>query len=208
MLTNSLTDFIGVHNQTYYDRRDNNLLDAARNGHVDVDRLIKSLDTQYKEEIHQDDTEDISALQHQCTEFGEAEQFSQRFHRLVHSAQLTEILQREQKYAQLIGDTKLHTDAELTALYTRQQDDMELMVEQLDVSTTPEDINRLLTRQYSELNRVRGEREAELAALKGHQRSEYHQWIEALDGGDSISGSDGTGGLRSASTVTTPVNQR
>lgn len=86
---------------------------------------------------------------------------------------------------------------------------MELMVEQLDVSTTPEDINRLLTRQYSELNRVRGEREAELAALKGHQRSEYHQWIEALDGGGSVSGSDGAGGgRRSASTATTPVNPR
>lgn len=225
MLAASLVDFIALHNQSFYDRRDDALLDAVRQGDMDIDRLIKSLDTMYKEEIQDDESGD--QLQQQLTEYSEAEQFSQRFHRydtralvlafapmtmhvllvvssLVHSAQLPEILHREQQYAQLIADTKHRTDAELDTLATRQQDDMDLMVEQLDVSTTPEDINRLLTEQYAELHRVRGQREAELAALKGHQRSEYHTWIG--DMGYSTAGAAGGAGRRTA--PTTPVVNR
>lgn len=99
---------------------------------------------------------------------------------LVHSDHLAEILQREQKYAQAIGDAKRRMDADLSAMATRQQDDMDLVVDHLDITTTPDDVNRLLSQQYAELNRLRGQCDDELAAMKGHQRSEYHQWIRLL----------------------------
>lgn len=71
-------------------------------------------------------------------------------------------------------------DLELTALSTNQQDAMDATVEQLDVTTTTEQINQLLSEQYSQLHQVRDQWESELDAIKGHQKSKYHQWIDSL----------------------------
>lgn len=71
-------------------------------------------------------------------------------------------------------------DVELTNLATKQQDQMDATVEQLDVTTTTEEINQLLSEQYSHLHQVRNQWESELEAMKGHQKSKYHQFIDDL----------------------------
>lgn len=95
---------------------------------------------------------------------------------------LPDILQQEKHYATIIGNTKRRMDAQLAALASDQQDQMDATVEQLDVSTTTEQINQLLAEQYSHLHHVRNQWESELDALKGHQKSEYHQWIDGMVG--------------------------
>lgn len=99
---------------------------------------------------------------------------------LVHSPMLPDILQKEKHYATIIGNTKRKMDAELIELASNQQDQMDATVEQLDVSTTTEQINQLLSEQYVHLHRLRNQWESELNALKGHQKSEYHQWIDGM----------------------------
>lgn len=47
----------------------------------------------------------------------------------------------------------------------------------LDIETTSDDINKLLSQQYSTLNLMRKQFESELEAKRGHQRNEYREWI-------------------------------
>lgn len=106
-------------------------------------------------------------------------------------------MHQEKHYADLIADTKQRMDAELSTLANNQQDQMDITVEQLDLTTTTEQINQLLSEQYIELHQLRDQWESETAAIKGHQKSNYHQWIDEL-----------AGCLQSASTmVTTDVPQ-
>lgn len=85
-------------------------------------------------------------------------------------------------------------DVELTALATNQQVQMDATVEQLDLTTTTEQINLLLSEQYAQLHQVRDQWESELDAIKGHQKSKYHQWIDGL-----------AGSVKSSSTIASPV---
>lgn len=88
-------------------------------------------------------------------------------------------------------------DTEIANLNDRQAVEMENKIEQLDVSTTsevkgkiiplsillitnrfyPQDINNLLSQQYSTQNLIRQRWESELEARKGHQKNEYKNWI-------------------------------
>lgn len=76
-IAKQLAAFVDEHNQQFYDTRDDQLIDRARRGDIDLDRLIKSLDTLYKDEI-----QDNSASDQQLSgEQSEADQFAQCFHR-------------------------------------------------------------------------------------------------------------------------------
>ncbi|EDW49139.1 GM16386 [Drosophila sechellia] len=50
-------------------------------------------------------------------------------------------------------------------------------INQLDITTTSEDINNLLAQQYTTQNYVRKRYESELEAMVGHQKNEYRNWI-------------------------------
>lgn len=68
-------------------------------------------------------------------------------------------------------------DLEVEALNLKQQQEMELKIDQLDISTTSEDINNLLAQQYSTQNYIQKTFESELDAKREHQKNEYREWI-------------------------------
>lgn len=59
---------------------------------------------------------------------------------------------------------------------------MERKIQQLDVSTTSDDINELLSQQYATQHTVAQKWESELDARKGHQKNEYKNWITGQSG--------------------------
>ena len=72
------------------------------------------------------------------------------------------------------------------------QEVMDSKINLLDVETTSEDINKLLTQQFSSSNLMRKQFESELEAKKGFQRNEYREWITSQIGMKLLSSSDTT----------------
>ncbi|KAG4070694.1 hypothetical protein HA402_013614 [Bradysia odoriphaga] len=160
--------FVDKENQDFFCNRDEDLLNKARNGQIDIDQLIREAEKHCKEEVIE-----------YAEKIGPTDEdiFAQSFHRLVHSPLLPEILIKEKAYAKTISEMIVRMDKEIASLNDRQAVEMENKIEQLDVSTTSEDINNLLSQQYSTQNMIRQRWESELEARKGHQKNEYKNWI-------------------------------
>lgn len=144
-----------------------------RNNDIYVEDIIRETERHYKEELIQfadrvgPTDEDI---------------FAQSFHRLVHSSSLEEILKKERAYSKIISNMTKEMDKEVETLNNSQQEEMESKINQLDITTTPEDINNLLAQQYSTQSYVRKRYESELEAKIGHQKNEYRHWITSQVG--------------------------
>ncbi|KAI8130488.1 hypothetical protein FF38_11855 [Lucilia cuprina] len=164
----SLQEFIDFENQKFKDEYAENLLEKVRNNEIDVEEIIRETERHYKDELIQfadriGPTDD--------------EIFAQSFHRLVHSSSLEDILNKERTYAKVIANMNTQMDKEVETLNNSQQEEMESKINQLDITTTSEDINNLLAQQYSTQNYVRKRYESELEAKRGHQKNEYRNWI-------------------------------
>lgn len=170
-LQHELSATLAAAKQQHLCETDENLLNAARMGAIDIDAIVRATDNRYKDEI----------LEY-ATKIGptDADIFAQSFHRLAHSAHLVEILLQEQEYAKSIVEMNRMRDAEVSQLIAEQQDEMEVKVDQLDAGTTSEEINALLSQHYSRQNLVQKQWESELDARIGHQKSEYRNWIVSL----------------------------
>ncbi|XP_036324028.1 protein C12orf4 homolog isoform X2 [Rhagoletis pomonella] len=172
-LKSDLREFIQEENQNFLDQFAEGLLEQVRNDELDLEAVIRKTERSYKEEIIQfadrigPSDEDI---------------FAQSFHRLVHSSSLEDILKRERTYAKVISDINKQMDREVETLNSRQQQEMDSKIKQLDITTTSEDINNLLAQQYSTQNYIRQRSESELQAKRGHQRNEYRDWITSQVG--------------------------
>ncbi|XP_065365527.1 protein C12orf4 homolog [Calliphora vicina] len=164
----ALQVFIDLENQKFKDEFAENLLEKARNNEIDMEEIIRDTERHYKEELIQfadriGPTDD--------------EIFAQSFHRLVHSSSLEDILKKERTYSKVIANMNTQMDQEVETLNNSQQEEMESKINQLDITTTSEDINNLLAQQYSTQNYVRKRYESELEAKRGHQKNEYRNWI-------------------------------
>lgn len=140
---------------------------------IDIDQLVNRIDNWHKDEILE------------CTtKIGPSDEeiFAQSFHRLVHSAQLMEILSKEQTYAKSIIEVNRQCDDQIKALVTEQQNEMEKKIDRLDDGTTSEDINNLLSQHYSRQNLLQRQWESELEARMGHQKNDFRNWIVSLLG--------------------------
>lgn len=148
-------------------------MQKVRNNDIYVEDIIRETERHYKEELIQfadrvgPTDEDI---------------FAQSFHRLVHSSSLEEILKKERAYSKIIANMTKEMDKEVETLNNSQQEEMESKINQLDITTTPEDINNLLAQQYSTQSYVRKRYESELEAKIGHQKNEYRHWITSQVG--------------------------
>ncbi|CAD7084346.1 unnamed protein product [Hermetia illucens] len=167
-LKEALGNFIRKKNQEFLDSRDDALIEKARRPDADLEALIKETEKLYKEELLQF-ADRIGPT--------DEEIFAQSFHRLVHSSSLPEILVKEKGYAKTVADLINRMDTEVEALNSEQQEEMDKKINQLDISTTSEDINKLLAHQYTTHNFVRKKFESELEAIHSHQRNEYREWI-------------------------------
>lgn len=97
--------------------------------------------------------------------------------RLVHSALLPEILNKEKEYAKEISSMIRRNEQEIEMLTQKQEKEMKYKIEQLDVSTTSDDINRLLSEQFLNQAALFKQAECEPIAKKGHQKYAYRNWI-------------------------------
>ncbi|TDG50465.1 hypothetical protein AWZ03_003054 [Drosophila navojoa] len=167
-LQKELQMFIDREHQKFYDDYSEKLINQAANEELDLEAIVRNTERLYKEELLQfadrigPSDEDI---------------FAQSFHRLVHSSSLEDILKRERGYAKVIADMTDHMDSEVETLKDSQQQEMDSQINQLDITTTSQDINNLLAQQYTTHNFVRKRYESELEAMMGHQKNEYRDWI-------------------------------
>ncbi|EDW67705.1 ferry endosomal RAB5 effector complex subunit 3 [Drosophila virilis] len=167
-LEKELKSFIDREHQKFHDDYAEKLICQAANEELDLESIVRNTERLYKEELLQfadrigPSDEDI---------------FAQSFHRLVHSSSLEDILKRERGYAKVIADMTEHMDSEVETLKNSQQQEMDSQINQLDITTTSEDINNLLAQQYTTHNFVRKRYESELEAMMGHQKNEYRNWI-------------------------------
>lgn len=167
-LNKELQSFIDLEHQKFLDDYAESLIKQAANEELDLEAIVRNTERLYKEELLQfadrvgPSDEDI---------------FAQSFHRLVHSSSLEDILKRERGYAKVIADMTEVMDNEVETLNNSQQQEMDSQINQLDITTTSEDINNLLAQQYTTQNFVRQRYESELQAMMGHQKNEYRNWI-------------------------------
>ncbi|XP_034116176.1 protein C12orf4 homolog [Drosophila sulfurigaster albostrigata] len=167
-LEKKLQAFIDIEHQKFLDDYAEKLINQAANEELDLEAIVRNTERLYKEELLQfadrvgPSDEDI---------------FAQSFHRLVHSTSLEDILKRERGYAKVIADMTELMDNEVESLNNSQQQEMDSQINQLDITTTSEDINNLLAQQYTTQNFVRKRYESELEAMMGHQKNEYRNWI-------------------------------
>lgn len=140
--------FVEKENQDFFSSRDEDLLNKARNGQIDIDQLIREAEKHYKEEVLEyaekigPTDEDIFAqsFHRWCAIFVEFTESFEKIllNRLVHSPLLPEILVKEKTYAKSISEMITRMDKEIESLNDRQATEMENKIEQLDVSTTSE----------------------------------------------------------------------
>lgn len=140
--------FIEKENQEYFSSRDEDLLNKARNGQIDIDQLIRDVEKHYKEEVVEyaekigPTDEDIFAQSFHRSPFTDIvlsiDKLTTFPNRLVHSPLLPEILIKEKTYAKSISEMIARMDKEIASLNDRQAVEMESKIEQLDVSTTSE----------------------------------------------------------------------
>lgn len=167
-LETELQVFVDAEQQNFLDDRAETLLNQAAKEELDLEAIVRNTERLYKDELLQfadrlgPSDEDI---------------FAQSFHRLVHSSSLEEILKRERTYAKVVSDMTDMMDSEVETLNHSQQQEMDSQINQLDITTTSEDINNLLAQQYTTQNYVRKRYESELEAMMGHQKNEYRNWI-------------------------------
>lgn len=166
-----LNEFISQQRQQILCEADDIMLNAARMGATDIDLIVRNMDNKYKDEVLEF-----------ATKIGPSDDeiFAQSFHRLVHSSSMLEILMKEQNYAKTIIEMNQQRDLEISGLINEQQNEMEAKIEQLDIGTTSDDINNLLSRHYSRQNLVQKQWESELEAKMGHQKNEYRNWIVGM----------------------------
>ncbi|XP_055849191.1 protein C12orf4 homolog [Episyrphus balteatus] len=170
LIKKELEEFLTKENQNFYDERDELLLQKVCNNEIDIEAIVKDTEKLYKEELIQF-----------ADRIGPSDEeiFAQSFHRLfrLDSSSLDVILAKEKQHAKAIADMVNQMDKEVDTLNARQQEEMESIINQLDISTTSEDVNNLLAQQYSTQNYIRKRYESELEAKRGHQKNEYREWI-------------------------------
>lgn len=163
-----LKSFVAEQNQAYYDDCDDELLEKARNGSLDVEALIKDYEKLCKEEIR--DSTDIVGP-------NDDEIFAQSFHTLVHSSSLPTILVKEKAYADVVADLCRRMNEEMETLNVAQQLEMDQHIELLDKHTTMDDINVLLSQHHANRDMIQSQWETEVASKRGCQKNEYRNWV-------------------------------
>uniref|UniRef100_A0A0C9RB08 CL004_0 protein n=1 Tax=Fopius arisanus TaxID=64838 RepID=A0A0C9RB08_9HYME len=170
-LMDSLTENVGKWTQEYYDDRDDKLIDAAINGKLDVERIVKDWEKAYK-------TKTVEYAEPIGTT--DEELFAAAYHRLVHSPSLEPILQAEHKYGKDVTEVIQIRDGEYEQLTQKQTDEMKLAVEALEAGSTEKSINEMAARHFEEQSLLQGHWGSRVDALKLEQRRQYRNWIMRL----------------------------
>ncbi|KAL5291257.1 C12orf4 family protein [Megaselia abdita] len=103
--------------------------------------------------------------------------FAQKFHKLVHSDSLEQVIVTKKKYAEVVERLNCDMGDYLEKLLVKQQEEVEQKINQSEISAT--DINSFLTRQFSVQDITRQKLEANLSMEIVHQRNEFRNIVTA-----------------------------
>ncbi|XP_063971996.1 protein C12orf4 homolog [Diachasmimorpha longicaudata] len=170
-LMNSLAEAVDKWTQEYYDERDDKLIDAAINGELDVEKIVKEWEKAYK-------TKTVEYAEPIGTT--DEELFAAAYHRLVHSPSLDPILQAEHKYGKDVTEVIQIRDGEYDQLTQKQTDEMKVAVEALEAGSTERSINEMAARHFEEQSLLQGHWGSRVDTLKLEQRRQYRNWIMRL----------------------------
>ncbi|XP_048513908.1 protein C12orf4 homolog isoform X2 [Athalia rosae] len=155
----------------FHDNKAESLIQAAKNGNLDVEEIIKNWEKIYKEKT-------VAYAEPVGTT--DEELFAAAYHRLVHSPSLETILQAEHEFGRAVTDIVQQRDAEIERLTQKQTEEVRMAVETLEAGSTERSINAMLGRHFEEQSLLQGQWGSKVDALKLEQRRQYRNWIMRL----------------------------
>ncbi|OXU24826.1 hypothetical protein TSAR_007592 [Trichomalopsis sarcophagae] len=170
-LLNSLETRIKEWTTKFHDERSEKLIDAAKNGDLDVEEIIKNWEKVYKQK---------TAEYAEPMGTTDEELFAAAYHRLVHSPSLEPILQAEHKFGKDVTEVINMRDKDYDQLTQKQTEEMRLAVETLEAGSTEKSINDMAGRHFEEQSLLQGHWGSKVDALKLEQRRQYRNWIMRL----------------------------
>ncbi|XP_003424529.1 protein C12orf4 homolog isoform X1 [Nasonia vitripennis] len=170
-LLNSLETSIKEWTTKFHDERSEKLIDAAKNGDLDVEEIIKNWEKVYKQK---------TAEYAEPMGTTDEELFAAAYHRLVHSPSLEPILQAEHKFGKDVTEVINMRDKDYNQLTQKQTEEMQLAVETLEAGSTEKSINDMAGRHFEEQSLLQGHWGSKVDALKLEQRRQYRNWIMRL----------------------------
>ncbi|KAK7873103.1 hypothetical protein R5R35_006334 [Gryllus longicercus] len=170
-LDQALKLFVDEETIKYYDDTSEKLIANARSADFEVEDVIKAWERAFKEE-----TLEYAERRGASDE----ELFATVYHKLVHSPALEAILQVEHSYALAVRELTGQRDEQVSALTTKQTEEMSRAVEGVHVFRTEREINELAAQHFEDQNLLQGRWSSEVCALKQTQRREYRDWLVGL----------------------------
>ncbi|XP_051171120.1 protein C12orf4 homolog [Leptopilina boulardi] len=155
----------------FYDEKAEKYIDAAVEGDLDVEEIIKNWEKMYKQKTVEY-AEPLGTT--------DEELFAAAYHRLVHSPSLEPILQAEHKYGGDVTKVTEMRNAAQEQLTRKQTDEMRIAVETLESGSTEKSINDMAGRHFEEMSLLQGHWGSKIDALKLEQRRQHRNWIMRL----------------------------
>ncbi|KAL7287569.1 hypothetical protein TKK_0018219 [Trichogramma kaykai] len=170
-LLSSLESAVKKWTLEYHDKKSEKIINAAKQGELDVEDIIKNWEKIYKQKTAEY-AEPIGTT--------DEELFAVAYHRLVHSPSLEPILQAEHKFGKAVTDIIKMRDKEYDQLTQKQTEEMRVAVETLETGSTEKSINNMAGRHFEEQSLMQGQWCSKIDSLKLEQRRHYRNWIMRL----------------------------
>ncbi|XP_043476112.1 protein C12orf4 homolog [Leptopilina heterotoma] len=155
----------------FHDEMAEKCIDAAVQGDLDVEEIIKNWEKIYKQKTVEY-AEPLGTT--------DEELFAAAYHRLVHSPSLEPILQAEHKYGGDVTKVTQMRDAAQEQLTRKQTEEMCIAVETLESGSTEKSINEMAGRHFEEISLLQGHWGSKIDALKLEQKRQHRNWIMRL----------------------------
>lgn len=109
-LNDALSNFVKNQSEEYFNNSNDNLIEKAKSGEIDVEEVVKNWEKCYKDKVSE------FAEQKGATD---EEVFAGAFHQLVHSPALVAILQVESSYACKVQDVTRQRNEDVNKMTNR-----------------------------------------------------------------------------------------
>lgn len=120
----------------------------------------------------------------------EGQEFTELYHKLIHSQTLEVLFHLEHTYSVAVQDVVVQRDKAIQKLQSKQSQEMERAVQNLDITHDDQHVNMLAARHFENMQRESQQWEMELKNLQEAQRQEFKQYIYQL-ANDTNNGEEG-----------------
>lgn len=167
-LTSQLEKFIIEETDKLHDENAKAAVDKVISGEKNLDDLVDQWTKAYTQEVKK---------YAKPEEITEEQQFSEVYHKLIHSPALDTLLNLEHTYSLTMEDLIQQRDKDLEHLESRQREEMEHAVKNVGTKYSDEQINQLAQRHFENTQLIDGKWSNELKHLQEAQKREYREWV-------------------------------